>query len=330
MEDAVAAARGPSLSEGPVRLVVPPEAEGTRLDVFLAAALPEHSRSALRRMILSGRVLLDGRPPAKAGTLLLAGIHLDVTPPPSPSDALVPEEVPFAIVHEDEAMVVVDKPAGVVVHPGHGRRTGTLVAGLLARGIPLASAGGRDRPGIVHRLDRDTSGLLVVAKTDAAHRRLASAFARREVDKTYLALVWGRPRPETGRIERAIARSRTDRTKMTVAASGRAAVSSYRTLEVLPGFAVLEVKIATGRTHQIRVHLLSIHHPVVGDSRYAGERWRGVQEPGRRKALRAFPRLALHAAALAFVHPVTGAPVRFQAPLPEDFTTLLAALRGAA
>ena len=281
-------------------------------------------------MILSGRVLLDGRPPAKAGAPLTAGASLEVTPPPPPSEALVPEEVPFAIVHEDDALVVVDKPAGVVVHPGHGRRTGTLVHGLLARGVPLAPAGGRDRPGIVHRLDRDTSGLLVVAKTDAAHRALAGAFARREVDKTYLALVWGQPRPAAGRIDRAIARSRSDRTKMAVAASGRAAVSTYRTRETVPGFALLEVSIATGRTHQIRVHLLSIHQPVVGDSRYAGERWRGVQEPVRRKALRAFSRLALHAAVLGFQHPVTGERMQFRAPLPDDLASLLRALRGAA
>ena len=281
-------------------------------------------------MILSGRVLLDGRPPAKAGAPLPAGASLEVTPPPSPSDALVPEDVPFTVVHEDEALVVVDKPAGVVVHPGHGRRTGTLVAGLLARGIALAPAGGRDRPGIVHRLDRDTSGLLVVAKTDPAHRALAAAFARREVDKAYLAVVWGHPRPEAGRIERPIARSRVDRTKMIVAASGRAAVSTFHTLETMPGFALLEVKIATGRTHQIRVHLLSIHHPVVGDRRYAGERWHGVQDPAKRKALRAFSRVALHAAALGFRHPMTGARVDFRAPLPADLRALLDALRGTA
>jgi 23S rRNA pseudouridine1911/1915/1917 synthase len=278
-------------------------------------------------MILSGRVLLDGRPPAKAGAPLPAGASLEVSAPPSPSEALIPEDVPFAIVHEDEALVVVDKPAGVIVHPGHGRRTGTLVHGLLGRGIPLAPVGGRDRPGIVHRLDRETSGLLVVAKTDAAHRGLAAAFARREVDKTYQALVWGHPHPEAGRIERAIARSRTDRTKMTVAASGRAAVSTYRTLEVVPGFALLEVKIATGRTHQIRVHLLSLHHPVVGDGRYAGELWRGVQDPARRKALRALSRLALHAAALGFRHPVTGERMDFSSPLPPDLRSLVDALR---
>ena len=282
-------------------------------------------------MILSGRVLLDGQPPAKAGAPLSAGAHLEVTLPPPPSDALVPEDVPFTVVHEDASLVVVDKPAGVVVHPGHGRRSGTLVHGLLGRGIALAPAGGTDRPGIVHRIDRDTSGLLVVAKTDAAHRALSQAFARREVDKAYLALVWGKPRPEEGRIERSIGRSRSDRTKMSVAvAGGRPAISTYRTVETLPGFALLEVTIATGRTHQIRVHLLSIHHPVVGDARYAGERWRGVPDPGKRKVLRAFARLALHATALSFRHPETGERMQFRSPLPEDLEALLAALRKAA
>jgi 23S rRNA pseudouridine1911/1915/1917 synthase len=282
-------------------------------------------------MILEGRVLLDGRPAPKAGAPLTAGAALEVRPPPPPSDLLVPEDVPFTVLHEDDALVVVDKPAGVVVHPGHGRRSGTLVHGLLARGIPLAPAGGSDRPGIVHRLDRDTSGLLVVAKTDAAHRALASAFARREVDKTYLALVWGHPKPPSGRIERAIGRSRSDRTKMSVAGPrGRPALSSYRTLETMPGFALLEVTIATGRTHQIRVHLLSLHHPVVGDTRYAGERWRGVPDPIKRKALRELPRLALHAAALGFRHPDRGEPMQFRSPLPEDLLALAAVLRKAA
>jgi 23S rRNA pseudouridine1911/1915/1917 synthase len=316
------------VSDGPVRLTVPREAEGSRLDVFLAEALPSHSRSALRRLILEGRVLLDGAPAAKAGVPLVPGASLEVRLPPSPADRLVPEFVPFTVVHEDDWLVVVDKPAGVVVHPGHGQRSGTLVHGLLHRGIPLAPAGGNDRPGIVHRIDRDTSGLLVVAKTDAAHRALAEAFARRHVDKTYLALVWGHPRPPSGTIERAIGRSRSDRTKMSVTgARGRPAVSSFRTVETMPGFALLEVAIATGRTHQIRVHLLSLHHPVVGDTRYGGERWRGVLDPRKRKAVRALSRLALHAAVLGFRHPGTGEALTFRAPLPGDLEALLQALR---
>jgi 23S rRNA pseudouridine1911/1915/1917 synthase len=314
-----------------VRLTVPSEAEGLRLDRYLAAALSSHTRSALRRLIVEGRVRIEGRRAAKAGVPLEAGMHLEVDLPAPPSDALEGEDLPFGVLHEDDSIVVVDKPPGLVVHPGHGRRHGTLVHGLLGRGVPLAPAGGRDRPGIVHRLDRDTSGVLVVAKTDDAHRALSRAFAHRAVGKTYVALVWGHPRPGAGRIEARIGRSRSDPTRMSVhSGKTRHALTTYRTLEAPAGFALLEVGIETGRTHQIRVHLQSIHHPVVGDTRYGGDASASIRDPQKRKALRAFGRLALHAWRLELDHPATGERVRYESPLPRDFADLLAALRAPA
>jgi 23S rRNA pseudouridine1911/1915/1917 synthase len=256
-------------------------------------------------------------------------IHVEVpAPPPDRPDA---EEIPFDIVYQDDDLLVVDKPAGLTVHPGHGCPTGTLVNGLLGRGVRLASIGGPDRPGIVHRLDRDTSGLLVVAKTDSAHHGLSRAFAEREVNKRYRALVWGHPRPPEGVIEQDIGRSRINPTKMAVRSTRgrrRWARTAYSTLESVPGFSLLDVDLTTGRTHQIRVHLESIHHPIVGDERYGGRAWRGVQDPLKRKALREFRHLALHAAKLSFRHPVRGERMRFRSSLPQRIEDLLVVLRG--
>jgi 23S rRNA pseudouridine1911/1915/1917 synthase len=225
----------------------------------------------------------------EAGWPLKAGASVEaILPDPAPS-GLTGEEIPLSIVHEDDDVIVIDKPAGLVVHPGHGNTRGTLVHALLGRGTPLAAAGGELRPGIVHRLDKDTSGLLVVAKTDRAHRVLAAAFAAREVSKTYVALVARTVRPASGRIDAAIGRSPRDRRKMAVRVPrARAATTIYRTLEALPGHTLLEIDLVTGRTHQIRVHLASKGNPVIGDDRY------GKRMPARTAS---FPRLALHAAA---------------------------------
>ncbi len=227
--------------------------------------------------------------------------------------------------------MVVDKPIRLVVHPGHGQPDGTLINGLLGMGIPLAPAGGARRPGVVHRLDRDTSGVLVVAKTDAAHRRLSRAFAERRVRKRYRTLVWGRPDPADGTIDRGIGRSRNNPTKMAVQGTRgqrRAALTHYKTVESLPGFALLEIDLETGRTHQIRVHLQSIRHPVVGDERYGGRPWRGIQDPLKRAAVKKFEGLALHAFELRFDHPCSGEPCTFASPMPERFKRLLESLRG--
>ncbi|MDX1389218.1 MAG: RluA family pseudouridine synthase [Acidobacteriota bacterium] len=310
-----------------VRLEVPSDADGARLDRFLADHVAGHTRSAVRRWIVDGHVTVDGSKPSKPGLSLAPGMRVEVViPEPEPGTPL-PESVPLEIVHEDDDLVVVVKPAGMVVHPGHGRSSGTLVNALLGRGTALSRVGGPRRPGIVHRLDRETSGLLIVAKNDRSHHALSRAFAEREIEKTYRVLVWGHPDPGEGTIERAIGRSRGDRTRMSVhVRGGRAARTHYRTLRRLPGFTLLDVDLETGRTHQVRVHMQSIHHPVVGDTRYGGRMWKGVQDPTQRKALRTFDRLALHAFALRFRHPTTGMSQRFESPLPAEFENLLAVL----
>ena len=313
-----------------LELRVPGEAAGERLDRFLVARIEGVTRAALARWIRDRRVRLDGRTAAKAGLLLKPGVTILVdVPAPSP-ERPAPEELPFDIVYQDDELLVIDKPAGLTVHPGHGRSGGTLINGLIGRGVKLASIGEPDRPGIVHRLDRETSGLIVVAKTDGAHHALARAFAERTVDKRYRALVWGHPRPPDGVIEREIGRSRSNPTKMAVQATRgrrRWARTAYTTVESVPGFSLLDVDLTTGRTHQIRVHLESIHHPIVGDERYGGRAWRGVQDPVKRKALKEFEYLALHAAKLSFVHPTRGEKMRFRSSPPQRFVDLLAVLR---
>ena len=311
-----------------LRLAVPEDADGSRLDVFLASRVPDRSRSALSRLVAEGRGRVDGRTAKKAGLSLDAGTEVEIVlPPPLPATPQA-EPIPVEALYEDEHLLAVLKPAGLVVHPGHGRGSGTLVNALLHRGTPLAPAGGALRPGIVHRLDRETSGVLLVAKTDTAHRALAAAFARREVRKTYLALVWGHPDPRAGTIDRGIGRSRSDRTRMAVGASGsRKAVTAYRTLEALPGFALLEVDLVTGRTHQIRVHFEALGHPVIGDTRYGGQPWRNLRDTAKRAAILGFHRLALHATRIALTHPVTSRPLVVEAPMPPEMEALLAALR---
>ena len=312
------------------RLVVrvPAAERGNRLDRYLTDCLGDRTRSAVRRMILEGRVTVNGRAAAKPGFELEPGMRIEVAIPEKTATRPRAEAIPLTAVYEDDHLLALDKPAGLVVHPGHGRREGTLVNALLGRGTPLASTGAPDRPGIVHRLDQGTSGLIVVAKNDAAHHALAAAFSRREIEKRYVALVWGRVDPEQGTIRRSIGRSPTNRVKMSVRGGrGRDAVTHYRTRESLPGFSFLDVRPETGRTHQIRVHLQSIHHPIVGDTRYGGRPWKGVADPRKRKALRELDRLALHASELCFAHPLTGRELRLSAQIPEELEALLRTLR---
>jgi 23S rRNA pseudouridine1911/1915/1917 synthase len=315
-------------SRDTIHLGVPAEAAGSRLDRYLAASLPDHTRSALRRLILDGRVTIDGTPASKPGVELAEGMRIAVRLPPVCTDRPRAEAIPLDVVHEDDALLVVNKPAGLVVHPGHGCREGTLVNALLGRGTSLSPRGAPDRPGIVHRLDRETSGLLIVAKTEPAHAALSAAFSRREIRKRYEALVWGHPDPEDGVIEQRIGRSRANPVKMAVHGRGsREAVTRYSTREHLTGFSLLTLRPETGRTHQLRVHLQSVHHPIVGDTRYGGRMWKGVQDPTKRDALKRFSRLALHASRLAFEHPATGREIAFSAALPEEFEALLQILR---
>ena len=313
-----------------LRLEVPDAAAGQRLDRFLSDQLPDRSRSMLTRWIHDGRVTIDGAPSGKPGTPVKPGSKISITPPAPAPDRPQPESIEVPILYQDDAIVVVDKPADLVVHPGAGQPEGTLVNALLGMGVPLAPAGGTRRPGIVHRLDRDTSGVLVVAKTDEAHRALAEAFATRQVRKNYRTLVWGKPDPGEGTIDRGIGRSRNNPTKMSVQGTRglrRPARTHYRTLEALPGFAWLGIDLETGRTHQIRVHLQSIHHPVVGDERYGGRPWRSIQDPLKRAAVKKLPGLALHALEISFAHPTTGRACTFRARIPDRITGLLEVLR---
>jgi len=316
------------MSAPTLRFEVPEQASGERLDTFVAEHAGPHSRSAWKRFIEEGRVTVDGRPVTKAGFALRAGMRIAASPAEGGPPTLEGEAIPIDVVFEDAHLAVVLKPAGLVVHPGHGARRGTLVHALLGRGMPLAPLGGPERPGIVHRLDKETSGLLVVAKTDAAHRALAAMFAERRIKKTYLALLWGRPRPASGRIDAPIGRNRRDRTKMAEGApGGRPATTVYRTVEALHGFTLVEIDLITGRTHQIRVHFAARRHPVLGDARYGGSPWKAMRDPRRRAVIGRLGRLALHAARLELPHPVTGAPLDLRCPLPDALLGLLASLR---
>jgi 23S rRNA pseudouridine1911/1915/1917 synthase len=300
---------------------------GERLDRWLARRLPALSRARLQALIAAGAVLLDGRV-ARPSARVKAGEVVSVTVPAPDAAVPQPEDIPLAVVYEDPHLVVVDKPAGLVVHPGAGTAAGTLVNALLHRVKDLSGVGGVLRPGIVHRLDRGTSGLIVVAKDDATHQDLARQFASRSVEKEYLAVVLGRPRRATGTIEAAIGRDPVHRKRMSVRAPrGRAARTTYTVAELLDGSALLQVRIHTGRTHQIRVHLASIGHPVAGDAVYGGRRLPGNASTRLREVLAALDRPALHAARLAFRHPITGERVSFESPMPDDLSTALDRLR---
>jgi len=298
-----------------------------RLDRFLATRLPELSRSRIQALIGERHVQVDGAS-RKASHRLRGGEAVSVElPAPRPLE-LAPEPIPLDVAYEDEALLVVNKPAGMVVHPGPGHERGTLVHALLARCPSLSGIGGVRRPGIVHRLDKGTSGLLVVAKTDQAHLELARQLKARTVSRRYLALVHGRVPQEAGVIEAAIGRHPHDRLRMAVrpAGQGRAALTQFRVLERFEGFTLLEARLRTGRTHQIRVHLAHLGFPVAGDPVY---RRRSVRPPEGELAgrLAALGGLALHAAALGFDHPQSRERCEFEAPLPPPFAALLDWLR---
>jgi 23S rRNA pseudouridine1911/1915/1917 synthase len=284
---------------------------GQRLDQVLHEQFPEFSRSRLQDWIKLRRVLVNGAA-ARSSRVLREADRVDVEPAELPPLRAEPETIPLRVLYEDGDLVAIDKPAGMVVHAGAGVHTGTLVNALLGRFQSLSALGGDLRPGIVHRLDRYTSGVILVAKNDAAHRALAALFAGREVQKTYLALVHGDVKAEHGRIEKPIARDPRHRTRMTARLGrGRAAWSEYRVLRRFPGFTLLEVRIGTGRTHQIRVHLSSIGHPVAGDRLYGA--------PARNE-IQPRERFFLHALRIRFRHPITGEPLEIESPLPEDLT----------
>jgi 23S rRNA pseudouridine1911/1915/1917 synthase len=289
-----------------------------RLDHFVHERLPEYSRSRIQEWIRSGHVLVNGAA-AKASQVLRGGEQVDVEPAAPPPLSATPEDIPLRALYEDEDLVAIDKPAGMVVHAGAGVHSGTMVNALLHRFGSLSGVGGELRPGIVHRLDRFTSGVLLVAKNDAAHRNLAAQFAGRQVEKVYLALAHGVAAKDSGRIERPIARDPVRRTRMTARlAEGRAAWSEYRVLRRFERFTFFEVRIGTGRTHQIRVHLASIGHPVVGDELYgAPARIAGLPEPGR---------YLLHAHRIRFHRPSDDAEIEVVSPLAPEIETWMGLL----
>jgi 23S rRNA pseudouridine1911/1915/1917 synthase len=296
-----------------------PEDAGERLDRHVAARL-DTPRNQVQRWIEDGLVRVRGRL-AKASHPVAEGDEIECSPPQPGDDRVQPEEGDLRVLYEDADLVVLDKPAGLTVHPGAGRTTGTLAHHLLARYPEMAGVGGPGRPGIVHRLDQGTSGVLVVARKAAAYHRLTRAFAAREVDKRYLAIAYGEPKPPEGTVDAPIGRHSLRRKEMTVRTDGRPARTGYRVLASRAGISLVELDLATGRTHQIRVHLKHLGHPLVGDPVYGEARWKGLPKAAQNR-LRDFPRPALHAWRLAFRHPVGGSSLAFEAPVPEDLREL--------
>jgi 23S rRNA pseudouridine1911/1915/1917 synthase len=297
-----------------------PDHEGLRLDKFLTAELPGHSRAQVQRLIDDGRVTLARVASAKANTVVRSGDRVTVDVPAPVPATLEPEDIPLSILYDDRDVVVVDKPAGLVVHPGAGHASGTLVHALLHHVRDLSGIGGDLRPGIVHRLDKGTSGVMVVAKHDAAHQELARQFHDREVEKEYVALVWGVVHNRK-RIDLPLGRDPVHREKIsTRARRARAAVTRVTWAKALPGLTLIRVAIATGRTHQIRVHLSAIGHPIVGDALYGGVHRRVAHDI---RAIQRLTRPFLHAERLAFTHPTSGERLSFEAPLPDDLVSVL-------
>jgi 23S rRNA pseudouridine1911/1915/1917 synthase len=305
--------------------IVVDEADGERLDVYLARVL-EMSRSRVAQLIEGENVLVNGSPPRKRDAPR-PGDRISVRRPPPTVSPIGPEEIELDIVYQDDDLLVVNKAAGMVVHPAPGHRGGTMVNALLHAVRDLSGIGGVLRPGIIHRLDKDTSGLLIVAKTDAAHRVLAEDLKRRKVRRRYLTAAWGHLPEAQFTVDAPIARHPTDRKRMAVVEGGRRAVTHFRRLERWPAADLLEAQLETGRTHQIRVHLLQLGHPAVGDQTYGEGRARGYSGTSSaawaHELARRTPRQFLHAWELRFPHPRTGEEMRFRAPLPPDLQAVV-------
>jgi 23S rRNA pseudouridine1911/1915/1917 synthase len=324
------------------KLTVEEADSGQRLDRFLALRLPALSRSRLQGLIRAGEVTRQGKPVEDLGGKVKAGETYEVHVPAPVAAEPIAETIPLTVVYEDAHLIVIDKPKGMPAHPGAGHSSGTLVNALLAHcGASLSGIGGVKRPGIVHRLDKDTTGLLVVAKTDAAHQALAQQFAAHGADgkleRGYRALVWGAPERARGSVDAPLGRSSTNRTKMAVVTGerGRRAVTHYSVIETFRGRAakplasLLRLTLETGRTHQVRVHMAHIGHPLLGDMTYGAGHRASARKLGHdaEAVLEALGRQALHAAELKFEHPVTGKRLAFESELPDDMTNVVAALR---
>ena len=357
----VAASGEPDKVETVVQLDVPPGQSPVRLDHYLTEKLPNTTRSRVQRGIKDGQVTVSGTVRTKPSWLVQPGDVVVATVMRPPPLELVPEAIPLAVVYEDDALLVVDKPAGMVVHPAFGHRSGTLVNALLHHvgaptmraedfgdaddedddvGLATAAAGPRydgdptARPGLVHRLDKETTGLMVVAKTDAAASELGRQFMERTIHRRYLALVWGTPEPPEGRVATWLGRSPRDRKKISVRPEGEGkwAATQYATVEAFAHLALVRFRLETGRTHQIRVHAQSLGHPVFGDTTYGGDRIVYGAAEGSRKAFfrnlfARLPHQALHAAELGFEHPVTGEALRFEAPMHEAMAHVVERIR---
>lgn len=312
-------------------VVIPSQQGKQRLDKFLTQQIASVSRARLQKLIREDLVKVNGQP-AKASHLVSPGEKVEVcVPKPTPVDILS-EDIPLNIIYEDEHLLVLNKISGMVVHPAFGNYTGTLVNALLYHCGDLSSIGGRKRPGIVHRLDKDTSGLMVVAKNDAAHQSLSSQFKQKETEREYQAICWGRFKKRKGKIETFIARSPKDRKRMTVQLSGKLAITNYQVLETHWVHSLVKLNLKTGRTHQIRVHLSYLGYPVFGDAEYGGRNRQLGNLPNDErefasKLLLKMDRQALHAKVLGFIHPSKNEFMRFDSDLPEDMKLLLESIR---
>jgi 23S rRNA pseudouridine1911/1915/1917 synthase len=311
-------------------IVVPAHQKKERIDKFLAHQIENATRSKIQKAIEQSLVLVNGRP-VKASHEVSPGEVICCTLPQPPRAKALPEAIPIEIVYEDEDLIVVNKPPGMVTHPAYGHYTGTLVNALLHHCEKLSTVDDKLRPGVVHRLDKDTSGLIVAAKNDVAHAALARQFSQRTIDREYWAVVWGIFKQQRGTIDASLGRSKADRKKITVTRLGKPAVTEYEVLETFTYLSLVRLKLRTGRTHQIRVHLAHIGHPVFGDPTYGGRRiaWGGADAPRKAEVqhlLTLMPRQALHAKTLGFIHPLTNKFLSFDSDLPADMKKLLDSL----
>lgn len=307
---------------------VPDALEGCRLDRALAEIHGPWTRSRVRKLIDGGHVTINDSP-AKASAKVRGGNKVVVDEPPIESLDTEAEDIPLSILYEDEDLLVINKPTNLVIHPAAGNPTGTLVNALLHHCDDLSGIGGVYRPGIVHRLDKDTTGVMVVAKSDRAHLALSLDFRNRKIGKTYLAVCYGTPKEEEGVIDAPIDRHPRERQQMAVVTTGRPARTLYHVEEDWNIASLVSCRLVTGRTHQIRVHMAHVGHALVGDPLYAGRQWRNIKDPSVQATCRKFPRQALHAWRLEFVHPVSHEKVAFEAPVPEDLQDLVDILRAA-
>jgi 23S rRNA pseudouridine1911/1915/1917 synthase len=303
-------------------IIVPQDQRKVRLDQFLTLRIERLSRSQLQKLIKDGNIRVNDKA-VKPSHQVMAGEQIVVTLPPKKKYELHAEDIPLTIVYEDASLIIINKPAGMVVHPAYANLSGTLVNALLKHCESLSTLSGQQRPGLVHRLDKDTSGLLVVAKNDYVHEKLAKQFSSRTIHREYRALVWGHFNQKTGRIETLLNRSSQDRTRMVISKSGKSAITNYAAIDEYPLVSLLRVKLETGRTHQIRVHLSAKGHPVLGDQVYGGRHKQVIKLNQKYQhlaleLLRIMPRQALHAKTLGFIHPETGKEMIFDSDLPDD------------